>query len=82
MLSCRQVAEKLSENIDKPLTGSTWLKVQFHLFICRICRLYGEQIEITDDTIKSVDAEAVPNEEVREKVESNYRELHVKKNKS
>jgi len=80
-LSCKQVAEKLSENLDRPLTGTTWLKVKFHLLMCHLCRLYGKQIEITNNTVKKVDADREASAELRENVENSYRELHVK-NKS
>ena len=80
--SCKQVAEKLSENLDQPLTGGMWLKVKFHLIMCRLCRLYGKQIEITSNTIKSIDEDCEASPEVRLKVENSYRELHVKKSDS
>ena len=79
-LSCKQVAEKLSENLDQPLTGTNWLKVKFHLFMCRVCRLYGKQIEITNNAVTLVEADCKVSAEVRENVENSYRELHVKKN--
>jgi predicted anti-sigma-YlaC factor YlaD len=82
LLSCKQVAEKLSENLDQPLTGATWLKVKLHLLLCGLCRLYGKQLEITSDTIKCVESDRKVSAEVRQKVESSYRELHVKKNSS
>ncbi len=82
LLSCKQVAEKLSENLDQPLTGANWLKVKFHLLLCGLCRLYGKQLEITSDTIKCVEADCKASAEVRQKVENSYRELHVKKNSS
>ncbi len=76
--SCKQVAEQLSENIDEPLTGMKWIKLKVHLMMCSYCRLYGKQIEITNNTMKCVEPDLQPNEETRRKVENSFRELHAK----
>jgi len=78
-LSCKQAAEQLSNNIDEPLTGMKWVKLKIHLIMCSYCRLYGKQIEITNNTVKCVEPDIEPNEQTRKNVESGFRELHVKK---
>ncbi len=80
--TCKQVAEQLSENIDEPLAGMKWIKLKLHLMACRYCRLYGKQIEITNNTIKCVDPDIKPTEETRKNVENSFRELHTKNNDS
>lgn len=81
--NCKQVAEQASENIDSPISGIKWLKLKFHLLICKHCSRYFDQIELTSKTIQSIGVEETANTEVRGNVERCYRELHVEKsNKS
>ena len=74
--SCRQVAEQLSENIDKPLTGMRWLKLKIHLLMCAYCRRYGKQMNLSANTIRLADKERCPNEALKEKLLQHYRECH------
>ena len=74
--SCKQVAEHLSENIDKPLTGMKWFKMKLHLILCEVCRRYGEQLEISCHTVKRMAEENKPSEELTENVNKKFKEIH------
>ena len=74
--SCKEVAEHISENIDKPLSGMKWLKMKLHLAMCQYCRRYGQQIELSSQTVKSMAEEKQPSEELHECVKSKFNEIH------
>ncbi|MCW8879031.1 MAG: zf-HC2 domain-containing protein [Kangiellaceae bacterium] len=74
--TCKQVAEQLSEEIDQPLTGFKKFKLKLHLLMCVYCRRYGEQLNISSKTIDLLAAKNKPNEELREKLLSHFRECH------
>ena len=77
--TCKQVAEQLSENIDQPVRGFKWLKLKLHLIMCKYCRLYGVQIELSSKTIKSLEEKTFPSEAVKEKALVHYREHQTEK---
>lgn len=74
--NCKQIAEQVSENIDKPLTGTRWLKFKWHLLLCAYCRRYNKQLEISAKTVKALNGSVQPSEELRETVTKSYKEIH------
>ena len=80
--SCKQVAEQLSENIDQPLTGMSWLKLKLHLLMCAYCRRYGNQIEISAKTINLLGSEQKPSEALKQKMLQHYRDCRCDKDAS
>ena len=42
--NCREASRAQSEMLDRPVTVTTRLGVWLHLFICKWCRRYGQQI--------------------------------------
>ncbi len=79
--SCRHVAEQLSENIDKPVTGIRWLRLKIHLWICEGCRRYGDQMELTSNTINMLSSQKKPSEELKSKLIQQYRQHSSGSNK-
>jgi len=47
MLSCKDITEKASDYLDKDLPFFTRLKVKMHLQICKHCKRYVEQLQLT-----------------------------------
>ncbi len=43
-LSCHDIARLLSEKRDHGLSWRTRLTLRYHLFMCKMCRIYGTQI--------------------------------------
>lgn len=80
--NCREVAEQLSENIDKPLTGMRWLKLKLHLLMCSYCRRYSKQIDLSAKTVKLNEKSIKPNEVLKQKLLQEYRECYGDKKHS
>jgi hypothetical protein len=78
--TCKQVSEQSSENIDEPIRGFKWFKMKLHLLICIYCRRYQKQIELSSQTVKVMDEKVDVNQDVKNNVESAYKELHGNKN--
>ncbi len=77
--SCKQVAEQVSENIDRPLTGMRWLKMKLHLLMCNYCRRYNEQITLTVKTLKDLEPEQKPSKTLEKNVKESYHTIHCKR---
>ena len=43
--SCRQASRLQSEGMDRPLTFFEKFGLRIHLFLCKWCRRYGEQLK-------------------------------------
>lgn len=52
MLSCKQIAQQASEHIDQQLNWQQRLAFRFHLFICRNCRRYINQLRSSIGSLK------------------------------
>ncbi len=74
---CREVAEQLSENIDQPVTGFKRFKLKLHLLLCAYCRRYGKQIELSSDTLNSIDKnnKPKPSDSFKASMISRYKKL-------
>ncbi len=44
MFSCRDVAERASDYLDRELSPWSRLQVRLHLFLCQDCRRYIDQL--------------------------------------
>jgi predicted anti-sigma-YlaC factor YlaD len=70
MLSCKDITEKANEYIDDELPFMKRLSVQMHLFICKNCRRYMDQLHITIQTLGRLNkTEPVSEERSRQLVE-------------
>jgi len=47
MLSCRDLAEKASDHIEKKLTFREALSYRLHLFLCGYCRKFEHHLKTT-----------------------------------
>ncbi|MGX5175459.1 anti-sigma factor family protein [Aliikangiella sp. IMCC44653] len=65
MPTCKQVAEQLSHNIDTPITGLKRMKLKLHLIMCRLCRRYQKQINISAQSIRLVNQHKVPDSHLK-----------------
>jgi len=77
--TCRQVAEQLSESLDQPATGIKWFKLQLHLLMCKYCRTYGHQIELSAKAINLVEPKVKPSDEFKDEMVQHYRDSHCQK---
>ena len=46
MYSCRRAASLASESYDRDLSLAERASLRMHLFFCRICSAYSEQLEL------------------------------------
>lgn len=76
--NCKQVTEQLSDNLDQPVGGLKWFKLQIHLLMCAYCRLYGKQIEITSKVLKASD-QKLPDESFEQEMLEQYKKHHCAK---
>lgn len=53
-LTCRDLARLLSERRDRRLPWRTRVSLRLHIFVCKMCRVYGAQF----DTVGRVCREA------------------------
>ncbi|WP_444996562.1 hypothetical protein [Aliikangiella sp. IMCC44359] len=74
--SCKKVAEELSENIDQPITGIRGFKLKLHLLMCRFCRRYDKQINLSTKTINLVEPKSLPSPILRNKLLKHYRQCY------
>lgn len=52
MISCKEIAHKAHDLIDGDLTFFERLEIRFHLFICKYCRRYVNQLRLTVSTLR------------------------------
>ena len=77
--SCRQAARLQSDALERPLSASQRVGLRFHLFVCKWCRLYGEQLRFLKDATQSHTdemTEAIPQNlsaEARERIKLKLR---------
>lgn len=76
MLTCRQIAEQISDNIDQPSNGLNWLKFKLHLLMCVYCRRYKKQMDLTVNTVGLIEVKPVPSEEVKTKTLEQFKRHH------
>ena len=77
--SCREVCEESSERLDnnkKPALKRIGFII--HLMICRRCRIYKKQLELTQATIKYwINGRSMP-EEIRQNILQAYKDINPK----
>ena len=67
MLTCKEIAQLVSDALDRELPWYQRLMVHFHLLYCKACRRYRRQIRFLREamqryeaTLASLDASALP----------------------
>ncbi len=80
--NCTDTSKRISENMDRSISASTWLKIGFHLALCEHCREYKTQLKTLRHLTQTLEKEA-PNMETqgRMKTESKERMKQLLKNK-
>jgi len=54
MLSCKDISKLASDHIDNNLPPLMKMKVKMHLFMCKKCREFVNQLNTTVETLKSL----------------------------
>ena len=77
MLSCKDVTEKANSYLDDELTFMKRLRVRMHLFICKNCQRYVDQLHVTISTLGHMhEPESISKEESQKIVECFKKERH------
>jgi predicted anti-sigma-YlaC factor YlaD len=59
-LSCREVTELVTDNLEGALTPATRVSFEEHMSSCEGCRIFAEQIEHTVAVLRMLPHEAGP----------------------
>lgn len=54
MLTCKQASRLVSQSLDRPLSWSEHTQLKFHLFICKACQQFSQQLRLLSLAIKSM----------------------------
>ena len=54
MLSCKQASQLISQSLDRPLTMRERFALKLHLFVCKYCKRFGQQVQTLRVAIKTV----------------------------
>ena len=62
MLTCRDVTEHATDFMEGALPVRTHLAMRWHLFLCRMCRAYLDQLRLTVGLLRGRALEGPPAE--------------------
>ena len=77
MLSCKELTELATDYLEKDLPWRERLRVQVHLWMCRYCRSYLDQMRKVVALLRRLPKEPVPPN-LLEKLLPQYREMRDK----
>ncbi|WP_196140006.1 hypothetical protein [Aliikangiella sp. G2MR2-5] len=77
--SCRQVAVQLSEDRDEKITGFKRFALKLHLSMCRHCRRYGKQLELSTKTINLLAHKSRPDPQLKAALIDHFTQLSVQR---
>ena len=52
MLSCKQASQLISQSLDRPLTMRERVALKLHLFVCKYCKRFSQQVQTLRVAIK------------------------------
>jgi Putative zinc-finger len=53
MLSCKQASQLISQSLDRKLTTGERFALKFHLFICKYCKNFSQQLQTIRVALKA-----------------------------
>ena len=77
MLSCKELTEIATEYLERDLPWGERLRVQLHLWMCRHCRRYMDQMRKVIALLRRLPVEPVPPN-LLEKLLPQFREMRNK----
>ena len=54
MLSCKQASQLISQSLDRPLAMRERFALKLHLFVCKYCKRFSQQVQTLRVAIKTV----------------------------
>ena len=52
MLSCKKASQIISQSLDRPLTMRESFALKLHLFVCKYCKRFSQQVQTLRVAIK------------------------------
>ena len=65
MLSCKQSSQLISQSLDRKLTKRELFSLKLHLFICKYCKRFSQQIHSLRVAIKQTVANVEANDTIK-----------------
>ncbi len=62
MLTCKEITELCTEYLERRMPPMQRLSFRFHLMLCRNCRVYLDQMQVTVDALGYVPESELPKE--------------------
>jgi hypothetical protein len=62
MLSCKQASQLISQSLEQPLAMRERFALKLHLFICKYCRRFRQQLQAIGVALK-LTARAIENDD-------------------
>lgn len=62
MLNCHDVTRRASDYLDGALPWRTRVEMRMHLWMCRFCRQYVQQLALVVRTLRRLPGRDVPND--------------------
>ena len=64
MLTCKQASQFISASLDRPLTFRERLILRFHLFICKYCARFNQQMIMMRNIVNNMVIATEQNEQI------------------
>lgn len=77
MITCKQASQIISQSLDKPLSRSEHIKLKFHLFICKACTRFNQQLRMLSDAVKRIRYDTENDNTIRLPVEAKVRIINT-----
>ncbi len=65
MLNCKQASQLISQSLDKKLSLRERFGLKMHLFICKYCKRFSQQIQKLHVTIHSISKQTEEDENIK-----------------
>lgn len=76
MLSCKDVTDEANAYIDDELPFMKRLSVRMHLFICKNCRRYMNQLNVTIQTLGRMNKSEPVSEQLNQELVKCFKKEH------
>lgn len=73
MLTCKQASQVISQSLDRPLSRSDRMKLKFHLFICKACNRFNQQLRLLSHVVKHIRNDTENNAQIQLSLEAKAR---------
>lgn len=77
MLTCKQASQLVSQSLDRPLSWSERVQLRFHLFICKACNRFKQQLNQLRIAIQQLKDETVNDQTIQLPTDAKTRILHA-----